>query len=1542
MLLQTLLSAVAMMVSFVKSEEVHFNQKFPENFNLLKGDIIKISLSDHVTRKGASFVSDPDNRSMFDPSISYQRDVDLIETSAKRCTQVMPSGEDELIMVCNEKYLVKSKMDHTLMFTKESKFLLLNASTFIEEKNQICTDLQAYNGFAYISCVDSTKVTTKNDVVIFKVNLQTMATTFTKCSNDVLGSTMRMVIVPFSSNTKLQFIFLDYSPYQGMPSKIKFNRCIPANDFTNGTTSLSNGHNLVDILGSNYSTLTASIRAISLINSKELLFVLAESSNTDKNLHFAIANMDDDGALTTSKFSLTSFNPGPVVGNFDPRYLGVAVESDTTSTIVSLIDTKMYYKLTLTYNRVSDANKFIINVDQPAFSYLDCGYAAETDVYVSKVFTFSNDSTNYENFRQLIEYRSMSGGTKALKGFAINLYGSDYSCSDLTGAPVGRSYYGVAMISVNKAIQTAEDIANITYYAVQHKSFLVVDTSKLTTPDNTIKIIAKLKGYNDSTQELKFNLSMDFRDNLNVTLQSKEINAYSDSRFTLPYVSENFVGNNLSFSTNSTNVVHKFATSYYPDLNITLEPGFVIARVFAVDHDTFVAALTKEGVPHKYITFYSTIENGKMNLKMSSQTPQQSGGQVLFKIFKMGAENYCMVFKSLASVKSKLTFSCFEDKPDGATKLQEQEIDSIYEVMDIQFLETSQRVDWLMIAAVTEQSREVTKILHYYLRLNSDGTIETAAKPKPISITHPSLSSYLPIDAMFDYIADDEGSNHVTVKMISRTSYPIIAKFNMTFDGENVELKFLRVMDIKHQDVAYCINRNEAILFNRKTRQLYAQQFDRSTGIPNQNQYSFPYLPLDIKYIMQFLCIPEKGVFQVLGVDSKKKKFLITYRGGESFNLGRRLHSITPVDDSVDFIEHGYSAEYIITVAGGKGDTTLKRAFVQIFPEGPFFYVDTKDKKENFSVAITAKNDKKTVTEEVKIGIIIQKYTPEVSVKSTFDYKTGSIMFVEEVTNIDGPVMDVQLKGEVKDLEKVSVIKRNNKHRGINIGTTEKPDKILAKGDFLVAIKYNSYVRYIGDPSVVQKGATSPTLIHTDNGIYRDVALTKIGTSGSLAIFTKEFKDGEFVYCMTILRKMKDTEGKDAFIRESQGKVFSTKEDFDDIQMVLLEEDLVVSMRSKKELISNYIKLLAFKKETGKYKLSASTNLIPLIERRLTSYSLIFIGTRSIAIVAATEGESGLQVAIWDTYAKYLVLVETTTKVEISPGVSRYIQIDYIRCWTYNGTATVQCVFDAEGVTDYQVEMTLNPLYQVNDLDRVSKMVVKGSFEMPPYFNIKRMSRGKDVYTFLVEKSAASKVFDKKEGVRLLQAASGVTIDKFNDCNQLILIYKPEVSRFIFTGITCSEWNNATVTDMSMEDIGGREYIFYTKDGPKDPSKASAAEANERVASNYISGIVLQFKDMNFDPSKIALKFIGLNGQESTENKQLTLDQFKQKSVAPDEPSSSKTWLWILLIVVLVLVIGGALFLFFKNRSSSSTATDYKSDNDKTLNDKEDLEDVRL
>jgi hypothetical protein len=783
MLLQTLLTALALIMPIVRAEEVEFYQKFPDNLSLLKGDIIKMPLNDYVKRKGAFFTSDPSDAVIFDPSIAYLKDVNLKESSATRCTQVLASGDDDILMVCNEKYFVKSKMDHNLMMTSNSMFTLLNASSIIDQKNQICTDIKSSNGFAYVSCVDSTKVTSTNDVVIFKVNLIDLTTTFTKCANEAQGSTIRMAIIPYSPANKYQFIFYDYSPYQGIPSKIKFNRCLLSDDFTNGTVSMSNSQDLVEILGSNYSTLTASIRSVKLINSMEVLFVLAESSETVKKLHFAIANMNDNGVLSTSKFDLTYFTPGSMRGNFNPRYFGATVESDATSTIVSMADTKMHYKLTLTYNRVSDANKFTINVGIPAFSSLDCGYSSESDVYVSKISTYNNDSSiNNANFRQLIEYRSTTGGTKALKGFAINFHHSEYSCSESTGAPSGRNYYGVAFININKAIHTGEDISNITYYKIQTQSYLIVDTSKVTTTENTLKIVAKLKGFTDSMQEFKYNLSLDFRDYLNVTLQSKEITTYSNSRFSLPYVSDNFVGNNLSFSTNSSNVMQQFANAFYPKLDITLEPGYVIERIFAVDHDTFVGVLTKEGLPHKYITFYSTIEGSTMTLKLSSQTPQQSAGQVLFKIFKMGDDNYCMIFKSLAPTKSKLTISCFEDKVDGATKLSEKEIDSIYEVMDIQFLETSQRVDLIMIAAVTEQSREVTKLLHYYLKLGSDGSIQAADKAKPISIVHASLSSYLPIDAMFDYIADEEGSNHVTVKMISKSSYPIIAKFNMSFD----------------------------------------------------------------------------------------------------------------------------------------------------------------------------------------------------------------------------------------------------------------------------------------------------------------------------------------------------------------------------------------------------------------------------------------------------------------------------------------------------------------------------------------------------------------------------------------------------------------------------------------------------------------------------------------------------------------------------------------------------------------------------------------
>ena len=212
------------------------------------------------------------------------------------------------------------------------------------------------------------------------------------------------------------------------------------------------------------------------------------------------------------------------------------------------------------------------------------------------------------------------------------------------------------------------------------------------------------------------------------------------------------------------------------------------------------------------------------------------------------------------------------------------------------------------------------------------------------------LRQYQPTDVIFDYVADEEGSNHVTLKMVGKNTNPVIAKFNMTYVGNQVSLQFMRVLKMSQQDIAYCVNRNEAIFYNPKTRLLYAQKWLRSLGMPVYNQYLYPLEEYGVVYIIQFNCIPEKSLFQILGSTSAGKKLLITYFGGDSQQMAKRVHSVVEVDPNTNFIEHGYNGQYIVTVATVPGDNTARRAFVITYPDGPFFYVDNVAKDTSYSI----------------------------------------------------------------------------------------------------------------------------------------------------------------------------------------------------------------------------------------------------------------------------------------------------------------------------------------------------------------------------------------------------------------------------------------------------------------------------------------------------------------------------------------------------------------------------------------------------------------
>lgn len=245
------------------------------------------------------------------------------------------------------------------------------------------------------------------------------------------------------------------------------------------------------------------------------------------------------------------------------------------------------------------------------------------------------------------------------------------------------------------------------------------------------------------------------------------------------------------------------------------------------------------------------------------------------------------------------------------------------------------------------------------------------------------------------------------------------------------------------------------------------------------------------------------------------------------------------------------------------------------------------------------------------------------------------------------------------------------------------------------------------------------------------------GLFDEVVAVVKLFADGTYYYNLYVFTRIKEFGGKPTYSRQVFAGVFTTKDDFAEMQVVSVEGgDVVVGLKSKPEFISNFIKLLTFKKETGKYVLSASTNLMTSTDSKINIFSLMYIGRKRVAVLATATGVLGFVSTIWDTDSRGIALVPTNTLVEITSTDKRKINIEYMRCFP-NNDDMLQCVVDSEGIVDYLLDITFDQNYEETG-EYIRSIVKSGEFEMPPFFDIKRLGKGQDVFAFLLKKTQAS------------------------------------------------------------------------------------------------------------------------------------------------------------------------------------------------------------
>jgi hypothetical protein len=1537
-----LIPLVMALVAIVQSQKsLNWIQEMPKDYSLNQGDIVKLVLDDFLDVKGARFntgeAANFPTPDIIPKIFPLTKNVAMIDGNAKNCYQSYTDYSGWVYMICNTRYLVAVKVDASLgNVTASSSIELATPQTqpagnnipILKPDTQICGEIIEDNGVFLIPCfiqtAESAPAGTPNDVFVFRVPKPTngsfngVAITYTVCKNPrPVSGYLKMV--------KHASTWIFYNGYPlGTPTAnvIPFMTCNLAQE-TQGY-STSNSYNLVELLLEG--SFTGHIRFFRTLSNDQVLFAIANNEPTNKTIAWGAFQINAAGVVTTTKLAqnLTIWNSS-MLPEFNPKNTLIYVPPAESTQMYLIGDNYLHMA---SFSPSTSGAPFISFGNWTSF-WLNCGH--KSTYFVSKI-TQTTGLFSDPNSRIMIEYRALDGASYKMQDFTIHFNTTRYGCASST--PLEPSQIQVATLLNHNTVFTTNDLAS--FFRLAPDTILNIMVSG-NIPTLQSKITASLFGYTSNSSTMNINMAADATKVNSFAWNYDSFRAYSDQSFALPIGSNGFIMNAPTLSTVASNIEIKHSNTSITPLTTALPTNAIVHRVFSIDADTYGAVLrfTTNGTEGFYI-FWTTLNNDTIAIRNTSAIVQLEKGQIFFKAFKLGVDAYCIVLKrSFAVGTNSSTVSCWEDKPNGAQLLTNQAVSDTQEIHDMQILESLSRVDILMVGVATQALQN--SLFYFSLDISPSKEIK-ANKIIKINLDDSSYgSSYTPVDASFDLWGDQDGSSFISVKMVKQGNSPVLAKYALTFKGDEPKVNLVYAMQLDAPDIAFCANKNEMILYNPRKREIFSMRWDVGMGFTDKNKLFFPLKEYGIQFIQQFNCISDKGYFQILGSNSNKEKFVITYRGGESLNLGRRVHSVSKVDPTVNFIESGTGPEFFVTVAGATGPNTAFRAFIINWYNGPLIWVKNAGKPVDYSFTIKSTpysvGGNAPVAEQlVKISIATPVYTPTPRSKEKFNYNTGDTVMLDDKADIQGPVMDIAFTGEIANLE---ITKRNNKHKSYNPFNAVTADRVFVESSYMALLYQGTKVTFIGDPSLTGRGvvSTAPVQINSLSVNARDLALIRLGTSNEAIAVIKTYISLNSSYCYSLFHLSKSGTGEStAYLGVVSENLYCQRNDFDSLQITGVKNsgDVVIGIRSRKAYISNFIRLVSFSQVTGnKYVFKATAAILSEAAKNIAEYSIVDTGKNSVAIISYYEGYSGIIIGIWDTLNSGPTFKSSAARFRLNSTDTQgaILSLNYLKCW-FNETLIADCILTNSGISNYMFQIT----YVEDKLkDPITNTLFTGEFEIPPMFEIKRIDKGKEHVGFLLQKTVANKVS------RILQSSK---IDKFSDCNNIIAIYKPSKGKNIYTGITCSEWNKVANVDFAME-FDAKEYLYYTR-SPTVPTsrilQGGAADTNT-IGVNFVGPIILKFNGP-VDGTKVHMSFIGLMGSAEPNPPKMTLEEFKQGAETPkSETSGGSFWTWFIIIVIILVVIGGgyAGWMWYQGQSSASTGTYTK-----TTTSGGDLEDSRL
>jgi hypothetical protein len=1541
LLVAPLLLAIIAAVNSQKT--ITWTQQLPQDYVLINKDQLSVPIDEYVSLSGSIFTANDPTRNVIIPKIQFQKEaISSQGNNMQSCSISDNSKEKYVIFVCNKNF-IRIERDANFMIDSKDNTTSLSLLTpsgqspALKDVSTFCTDIYILNGRYLVNCYDTSNLT--NPLYIFSVAesiTPTSPVNIGTCDTGDLKGDNKMAFL-ISSTPKTPVIFYDVSRFNNTsPGTISAPYC-NVDVSSSFIKSSSTQNDLFKII--NNSTLSKGVlRFITSVSNTDLLaFIATDDSVANKSLYIVPLTINDVGNISlNANYSITQFN-GTGIQGFNPMFMTFTKASGAMQFVAS-----------------DKANLYAFNINPsmtlqtPVWNVvLDCGLAADNAYYISRIdISGGNRDITNPTSRTLIVYSTVDN--KKVREFAVHINNTKYACSRATNAVDSFKLSTVNTVSFGADSTLLVSADNkLSTYKINYNTILSIAITEETT-DRTVDLSASMNGWTSPAgQKFTYKSLKNANDFNNITLGVKSFKSYANTSSFLAISPASFRGNNPKISTTSANVQLHYTASPSVSLTGLNISDYDINRIFAVDEDSYVAVLRRANGSEAFVRFWNRYNgvNNTLDLANSSIIILNSG-QIIFKMFKLGPNILCAVIKSNGGTSKKLSFSCYDDKKEAPIREEanNKEITDTFEVSDIQILETESSVQLFMVG--TDTSIQNNAVLYYFVSLDSNGKVFSPPSTyvKKIDITDKNLPEYYPTDIMFDVWGDTEGTSYLTIKQVSKLNLqPVVSKYNIS-EGTSVDspvkLTYIYHMYIPSADMAFCAIKNEIIFFSPKIRQIVVNKMVRvPTGVTlPQNKIFLPVAEYNIVYFKQFVCIPEKGIFQVLGLDANK--FLINFRAGESTNGARRVHSVISLAQTVTFIESAFNNEFIVTVANTPGKLDVARNFVYTYYDGPRFVVDNRNAKDSYDVAITSSSASGSNSQAtVRVEIVQPKFKAELKPREKFEITDGKTIFLDQVSTIEGPVMDIRLEGT--DASKVTLVKRNNKFKGFSAGETTTADRIQAENGFMAFLWTGSRFKVLGDPATI-RNSSAPTEILSESATnVKDLQLIKYGNSENEAILiTRVYSGTTYKYSIFHLTRIANTTGGFTYAFVRSENLYETTTEFDSLQVVTIGTgNVVIALKMKRAFNSNYIRLISFQKNTGnKFTLLSNVILTVDLSKDIGGHSLVWDKGNNVAVVGYYKDTETIILAVWDGVSTSPRFRESSTKVRFSDTEFVSLTLGYIRCWPGNNSGSVECLVDASGVVDYLLLITPEPT-QKPDLDPIMSIVKVAEFEMPPHFDIRRTDRGKDYFGFLLKKSSISTVPSAR---RLLQTS--MALDSFSACNHIIAFYKPSAGRFIYTGITCSEWGNNTNIDFAMES-DFNEFVYITRWPAPVAGRLLQNGTTDRVSASYLAPIQVTVNGA-VDPNQVKLTFVGLNGpNDPIANPAVTLNDFKQGSPPPPPATSSSSsfWTWFIIILVVLLIIGGAVYgyIWYQNNQSSSSSSSYTKQADRD-NSKSDLEDTRL